>query len=81
VVLDAPRPVDWFQAQASDAQARARWLAVGVKLAIVFGAAAIGDWLPYRALCRPRARLASRSSDALPARLVLGLLLLVALVV
>ncbi len=77
VVLDAPRLLEWFQAQASDAQARARWLGIAVKLAVVFGAAAIGDRLLRVMLRLPRARLASRSSDALPAQLVLGLLLLV----
>jgi moderate conductance mechanosensitive channel len=77
VVVDAPRLFGWFLAQASDAQERARWLAIALKLAIVFGAALVGEWLLRLALRRPHARLASRSSDAVPAQLVLALLLLV----
>ncbi|MGO8917370.1 MAG: mechanosensitive ion channel domain-containing protein, partial [Stellaceae bacterium] len=77
VVLDAPRLLDWFEAQASDAHERARWLGIGLKLAMVFGAALVGEWLLRLALRRPHAKLASRSSDAVPAQLVLLLVLLV----
>ncbi len=77
VVLDAPRLIDWFRDQASNAMARARWLSIAFKLATVFGAALLADGLLRLVLRRPHARLASRSSDALPAQLVMGLLLLV----
>ncbi|HUC68268.1 MAG TPA: mechanosensitive ion channel domain-containing protein [Stellaceae bacterium] len=77
VVLDAPSLVDWLEAQASDSHARARWLAIGLRLGIILGAAIIGEWVVRLLLRRPRARLAARSSDARFAQLVLMLALFV----
>jgi moderate conductance mechanosensitive channel len=77
VVLDAPSLVNWLQGQASDSHARARWLAIGLRLGIILGVAIIGEWLVRLLLRRPRARLAARSSDARLAELVLMLALFV----
>jgi moderate conductance mechanosensitive channel len=77
VVLDAPRLLDWFAAQASDAHERARWLGIGLKLAIIFGAAFVADRLVFLTLRRPHARFSQRTSDAVLAQIVLALLLLV----
>ncbi len=63
VLLDAPFLIDWFNQQAGDSRARARWLAISMKLAIVFGVAALGEWLLRLVLRRPQARLAARSSQ------------------
>src|ERR1700676_4332201 len=40
-IVDAPRLVGWIEAQASDAEARARWLEVLWHLALVFGLAVL----------------------------------------
>ncbi|HUJ99624.1 MAG TPA: mechanosensitive ion channel domain-containing protein [Stellaceae bacterium] len=77
VVLDAPSLIDWLQGQASDSHARARWLAIGLRLGIILGVAIIGEWFVRLLLRRPRARLAARSSDARLAELVLMLALFV----
>ncbi len=77
VVLDAPSLINWLEGQASDSHARARWLAIGLRLGIILGAAIIGEWLVRLLLRRPRARLAARSSDARLAQLVLMLALFV----
>jgi small-conductance mechanosensitive channel len=77
VVVDAPSLINWVEIQASDAHERARWLAIGLKLAIVFGVALIGEWLVRVVLRRPRAALAARASDGRIAQGVLLLLLLV----
>jgi small-conductance mechanosensitive channel len=77
VVLDAPRLVDWFREQASDAQARARWLGITYHLVTVFGAALLADGLVRLALRRLHARLAVHTSDGLLTKLVTAVLLLV----
>jgi moderate conductance mechanosensitive channel len=64
VVVDAPRLLYWVETQVSDADARARWLDVGVNLGIVFGAAMIAEWLLRVLLRRPLARLSARSSSS-----------------
>jgi small-conductance mechanosensitive channel len=77
VLLDAPSIVSWIEAELSDAHARARWLDIGLKLGIVFGIAALGEWLLRLLLRRPQARLAGRSSDAPWAQALLLLLVLI----
>src|SRR5579883_1847918 len=74
VVVDAPRLIGWLDEQASDAHARARWLGIGLKLGIVFGAAMLGEWIVRRLFRRPGAHLASRTSDALAVRFLIMLL-------
>lgn len=74
VVVQAPRLVAWIQEQADDREARILWLDIGLKLGITFGVALIGEWLVRLLLRHPGARLASRSSDAVTARILLLLL-------
>jgi moderate conductance mechanosensitive channel len=76
VVLDAPRLIDWFRDQASDAEARARWLGITYHLVTIFGAALLADGLVRLALRRLRARLAARTTDGLLTKLVTAVLLL-----
>jgi moderate conductance mechanosensitive channel len=77
VVVDAPSLVGWIEVQVSDVHERTRWLAITLKLGIIFGVALVGEWLIRALLRRPRAALAARSSDARLAQLVLLFALLV----
>jgi small-conductance mechanosensitive channel len=74
VVVDAPLLIGWLDDQVSDVGARARWLAIGLKLGITFGTALIGEWIVRVLLRHPGAQLAARSGDVLAARLLLMLL-------
>jgi moderate conductance mechanosensitive channel len=73
-IVDAPRLVGWIEAQASDAQARARWLEVLWHLALVFGLAVLAELVARAVLARPRAALANRLSARGTVRLALTLL-------
>ncbi|HWI25844.1 MAG TPA: mechanosensitive ion channel domain-containing protein [Stellaceae bacterium] len=77
VVVDAPSLIGWVEVQVSDVHERTRWLAITLKLGIIFGVALVGEWLIRALLRRPRAALAARSSDARLAQLVLLVALLV----
>lgn len=77
VVLDAPLLLDWIRGQMADEHERARWLAIAIKLAIVFGAALVAEWLVRLALRRPRKQVAARSGDGLAAQVALSALLFV----
>src|SRR5215469_601225 len=77
VVVDAPWLIGWFQAQVSDADARARWLERGLKLGIIFGTALLGEWLARTLLRRPRVRLVARANGAPMAQALLLVLQLV----
>jgi len=61
-IVDAPRLVGWIEEQASDAQARERWLEVLWHLALIFGLAVLAEAVVRAILARPRAALANRSS-------------------
>ena len=63
VLLDAPSLIGWIDQEMSDAHTRARWLGISLKLGIVFGVAALGEWLLRLLLRRPQERLAARSTD------------------
>jgi small-conductance mechanosensitive channel len=73
VVVDAPRLVIWFEEQARDEAARQRWLEVALKLSVIFGFAAVAEWVMQTLLRRPARRLAVRSSDHPLLRLLLVL--------
>jgi moderate conductance mechanosensitive channel len=77
VVVDAPWLIGWFQAQVSDADARARWLERGLKLGIIFGTALLGEWLARTLMRPPRARLAARANGGGMAHALLLVLQLV----
>ncbi|HKX08353.1 MAG TPA: mechanosensitive ion channel domain-containing protein [Stellaceae bacterium] len=73
-IVDAPRLVGWIESQASNAEARARWLEVLWHLGAVFALAVLAEFLVRAVLARPRAALANRSSASGPVRLVLTVL-------
>ena len=73
-IVDAPRLVGWIESQASDAEARARWLEVLWHLGAVFALAALTEFLVRAILTRPRAALANRSSASGAVRVVLTVL-------
>jgi small-conductance mechanosensitive channel len=77
VVLDAPSWIDWFRRQASDAQSRGVWLAIGLNLIVVFGTAVVAEWVLRQLLQRLRSRLQARSNGQRLAQALLMLLLLV----
>ena len=52
IVLDAPRLLAWANFQVSDDTARTRWGQVFVACIVVFGLAAIAEWLLRRAFAR-----------------------------
>jgi small-conductance mechanosensitive channel len=76
VVLDAPRWIDWFRQQASDADARRFWINVSFNLIIVFGIAVVAEWILRQLLRRPRTRLQAQSNGSRLAQALLLLLLL-----
>jgi moderate conductance mechanosensitive channel len=61
VVVDAPRLLGWFETQASDSDARARWAERALKLGVIFAAALLGEWVIRLLLRGPGKRLAARS--------------------
>ncbi len=73
-IVDAPRLVGWVESQASDAEARARWIEVLWHLAVVLGLGALAELATRAILSRPRAALANRSSARGAVRVILTLL-------
>lgn len=73
-IVDAPRLIGWVEEQASDAQARARWLEVLWHLALVFGLAVLAEAMVRAILARPRAAFGNRSSAHGLVRVALRLL-------
>ena len=61
VLIDAPRLLAWAQWQATDPEARARWLQFTAAVCAVFGAAVAAEWLVRLALTRLRRRAAART--------------------
>src|SRR3984957_18692477 len=59
VVFDAPRIIAWGRWQVQDDAARQRWLEIGLALVIVFGCAAVAEWLVRRFLMRLLAEVAT----------------------
>jgi small conductance mechanosensitive channel len=57
VIVDAPRLVGWVRGQIEDGETRDRWIAIGLKLAIIFGCALTAEWVLRRLLQRPALRL------------------------
>jgi len=82
-IVDAASAVDfaalfrYLEEQAGDQHLRAKWLGIGLKLVIVFGAAVIGDRTLRLLLRRFETRLGARISDGTLPQVVLLLLLLV----
>jgi moderate conductance mechanosensitive channel len=56
-VVDAPRVIAWGRTQIEDEAARRGWLQIGLAFVIVFGCAALAEWMARRFLARllPRA--------------------------
>jgi hypothetical protein len=56
-VVDAPRVIAWGRMQIEDEAARRGWLEIGLAFVIVFGCAALAEWMVRRFLARllPRA--------------------------
>jgi len=73
VLLDAPQLIGWAKAQIADPALRAQWLAVALKLAVIFGAALAADAAVRWALRRPAARFAALPHERAAARLLLML--------
>jgi small conductance mechanosensitive channel len=71
VLLDAPLLIGWAKAQIGDPAMREQWLAIALKLAIIFGAALAADAAARWALRRPAARFAARPHDRAGVRLLL----------
>jgi moderate conductance mechanosensitive channel len=71
IVAQAPRLFAWVETQATDVQLRQRWLDIIEKLATIFGAGLVADWLARWLLRRPAARLQARTSEHLAAKLLL----------
>lgn len=80
VVIDAPRLVGWVATQVDDQALRKHWIAIGLKLAIVFGCALGAEWLVRLMLHRPAARLNLARGRAVRPAVRLLLLLLAAIV-
>src|SRR5262249_27618596 len=81
MLVDAPRMLVWVHNQMSDAAARQLWGEAALAFAIVFGAAALAEWIIRRLLNRALPRFPVRRSDTRAVRglfaalgLVLGLL-------
>lgn len=70
-IVDAPRLIGWIERQASDAEARARWLEILWHLGTVFALAGLAEFFVRMILAKPRAALANRSGASGGVRLVL----------
>jgi small conductance mechanosensitive channel len=73
MVVDAPRLLDWARGQLSDGSARRLWGGAASAFAIIFGAAAIAEWIVRWLLSRLLPRLPVRRSDSLPIRIFFAL--------
>jgi moderate conductance mechanosensitive channel len=74
VVLDAPRLVQWLQSQAENEAARDFWLAVGLRLALIFGIGFVADRVAYLLLRGVQRKVATLPGVSVPTRLFLMLL-------
>ena len=63
MVVDAPRLVDWVGEQASDAAARRLWGQAALAFALIFGCAALAEWVLRSIISRLLPRLPVRRSD------------------
>jgi small-conductance mechanosensitive channel len=75
--IDFAQLLHYLEEQAGDTRLRGKWLGIGLKLVIVFGAASVGYWVLRLLLRRFEARLSARTSDGRLPQLLLLLLLLV----
>ena len=71
VLLDAPLLIGWAKAQIGDPALREQWLAIALKLAVIFGAALAADAAARWALRRPAARFAAGPHERAGMRLLL----------
>ncbi len=74
VAVDAPRLVHWSEAQIADRDLRQFWIAVLLRLAIVFGAGFLADRIAFLLLRGPARRVDAMAGASVPARLFLILL-------
>ena len=63
MVVDAPRLLDWARGQMLDGAARRLWSEAALAFGVIFGAAAIAEWLVRRMLSHLQPRLPVRRSD------------------
>jgi len=70
VLVDVPRVVAWGRSQIEDETARRRWLDIGLALVIVFGCAAVAEWLVRRFLLHLLAHAPMRRGDTRGLRLL-----------
>jgi small conductance mechanosensitive channel len=70
VIAETPQFIAWFKNQTSDETRRAFWLAIGLKLAIIFGAGLAADGLAWLALRRPLQRLNAATGATATTRLL-----------
>lgn len=74
VFVDAPRLVHWLTLQVENQATRDFWLAVGLRLLLIFGIGLVADRIVYFALRPLQSRLAAAPGASAPARLFLMLL-------
>ena len=77
VLVDAPRLAQWVESQVENPAARDFWLAVAVKLALIFGVALVADRAAWLLLRGAQRKLAAIQSASLPARVLLILLAMI----
>jgi small-conductance mechanosensitive channel len=77
MVVDAPRLLGWARAQISDTAARRLWAEAAVAFGLIFGSAAIAEWIVRAILSRLLPRFPVRRRDALLIRALFALLGLV----
>jgi moderate conductance mechanosensitive channel len=70
LVIDAPRLVDWLETAVNDPAQRGRWLGIGGKILIIFGAALVAEWIAHWLLRRPVALFAGWNGGGWAMRLL-----------
>jgi small-conductance mechanosensitive channel len=77
MVIDAPRLLGWMRQQMFDLAARRLWADAAVAFGLVFGCAALAEWVMRSILARLMPRLPARQSDARSVRGAFALLALI----
>jgi moderate conductance mechanosensitive channel len=81
MVVDAPRLLDWAGEQASDTAARRLWAEAAYAFALIFGCAALAEWVLRSIISHLLPHLPVRRSDTLLVRACFALLGLILAVV
>jgi moderate conductance mechanosensitive channel len=77
LAVDAPRLVSWIETQASNEAARDFWLAIILRLVVIFGLGIIAELLARLVLRTPARKLAQRPGATTVTRIILTLLAIV----